>query len=90
VTNLDVKEGDIIQSFCVMLDAMAERYNYLPSEVLARATTLDIQIFDIANKHKTLAQERAKDPNYKPVPKMRQEDLAAMLARVRAKDGSKT
>lgn len=73
-----------------MIDAMAERYSILPSRILADATTFDIHIFDIANKYKTLAQRRAENPNYKPTPKMRQEDLAAMLARVRAEHGSKT
>lgn len=32
------------------LDNMAERYSLLPSEVLARADTLDLEIIDISAK----------------------------------------
>ena len=36
-----------------MLDALGERYGYLPSEVLSKATTMDLTIFDVAVAYKT-------------------------------------
>ncbi len=35
-----------------MLDALGERYGYLPSEVLSKASTMDLQIFDVAVAYK--------------------------------------
>lgn len=73
-----------------MLDAMAERYGVLPTEVLERGTTMDIYIFDIATKHRNLAQKRAENPNYKPTPKLSQTELKTMLDRVRKEHGTTT
>ena len=38
------------------LDNMAERYSLLPSEVLARANTLDLEIIDVSGKFSHYSQ----------------------------------
>jgi len=43
----------------IMIDSIAERYGLLPSEVLARATTLDLHITDAAMSYRTYQQRRA-------------------------------
>lgn len=63
---------------------MGERYSQLPSTILEQATTMDIFIFDIATKYKNLAQRRAENPNYKPVPNYSQDQLQNMIDRVRS------
>ena len=42
----------------VLLDSMAERYSMLPSEVLERATTQDLHIFDVALTYKEYMQKK--------------------------------
>lgn len=42
-----------------MIDSIAERYGLLPSEVLARATTLDLHIVDAALSYRSYQQRRA-------------------------------
>ena len=39
-----------------MLDALAERYNKLPSEVLDKADTLDLWVYDVAISYRTYKQ----------------------------------
>ncbi len=39
---------------------MAERYGYLPSEILARGTTVDLEIFNIASMLRLRQQKQSK------------------------------
>lgn len=44
-----------------MLDALGERYNTLPSEILSKADTLDLWVFDVAvsyRNYKTGGEEQ--------------------------------
>ena len=53
-----------------MIDALAERYGKLPTEVLDKASTFDLQIYDIAVSYRNWIEKKSmsKDPNdlYKP------------------------
>lgn len=42
---------------CLLLDNMAERYGLLPSEVLARGTTQDIYVYDVALSYQEMIRE---------------------------------
>ena len=57
------------------IDAMSSRYGLLPSEVMSRASTFDLFIYDSAVSYLNYAQDRAtgKAPEYK------QEDLLNIL-----------
>lgn len=44
---------------CVMLDSLASRYHLLPSQVLASADALDLQVFDVAVSYERWAREQA-------------------------------
>jgi hypothetical protein len=44
------------------LDSLAERYGLLPGEVLARASTFDLWVFDISTSYRKLQHDRQKDP----------------------------
>jgi len=48
-----------------MLDALGERYGCLPSEVLDKGSTFDLQIYDIAVSYRNWLEKKAntKDPN---------------------------
>jgi len=62
-----------------MVDAMAERYGVLPSQVLATATTQDLQIFDTALSYRRYTEEKAeKGGNF-----YKQEDLLAAVNNMR-------
>ena len=67
----------------MVLDTMASRYGMLPTEVLGKATTLDIYILEKAMAY----QNRANDPNYDPskptMPNLSQETMRAMIEQVR-------
>ncbi len=65
---------------------MAKHYHILPSEIVDRANTYDIQVF---NAVMAWEQEQIDKQNgVKPVPKMTTEQMTAMLERVRRENGS--
>lgn len=68
----------------ISLDNLAHRYNLLPSEALSRATTFDLRVLDISAKWNKRAQDIAdgKIPE-KASPKVSQEQMLAMIERVR-------
>ena len=64
------------------IDALAERYGQLPSEMVRRATTFDLFIFNAANDYRALLQRRASgEPD--PIP------LEVLLKKKEAYDGNK-
>jgi hypothetical protein len=64
----------------MMLDAMASRYHLLPSEVLQRATTIDLNVLERSMQYRNEMSDpdRAKRP-----PKLTQEQMLAMLDQVK-------
>lgn len=67
------------------LDNLAHRYNCLPSEALARATTLDLYVLDVSARWSKYQQDKVEYGNQhvKPAPKLSVEDMQAMIARTR-------
>jgi|TARA_R110000744_G_C19236301_1_gene548737 hypothetical protein len=68
----------------ITVDAMAERYGKLPSEVLRDASTVDLIVFDVAVSYRNHNQNKAKgvaDTN-----DYSQTDLEERFDRVRKKD----
>lgn len=57
------------------VDAMASRYGLLPSEIMSRASTFDLFVYDTAVSYIQYAQDKSngKGPEYK------QEDLLEIL-----------
>ena len=43
----------------VTLDSIAQRYGLLPSEVLTKATTLDLQVLDVALSYEKMKMDQA-------------------------------
>ena len=71
-----------------MIDALASRYHLLPSEVLAKADSVDIYIMDAALSYRKYMEEeelhkQGKGP--KPAPVMPVDKLQEILDRVRSK-----
>ena len=68
------------------LDNLAHRYNCLPSEALARATTLDLYVLDVSARWSKYRDEREEQGNSgaRPAPKLTQEQLKAMMERARS------
>ena len=68
------------------VDAMAERYGRLPTEVLANASTVDLIVFDVALSYRNHQHKKANGQvdtaDYK------QEDLQARMDRVRGRNES--
>jgi hypothetical protein len=58
---------------------MAERYGLLPSEVLSRATTLDVAVMDISLSYEKMKHDKSQG---KP-PSMTQEDMKALLEKAK-------
>lgn len=65
-------------------DALAERYGLLPSEVLSRASTLDLYVMDAAITYRDYQQKKA---NKEYVPELTQEEMMAMLNKTRENRG---
>lgn len=72
----------------MLLDNLATRYHLLPSEIVRRADALDVLVMDVAvsweqyQRDVQAAKARGLAP---PAPKMNQQELQAMLEKVRAK-----
>lgn len=68
----------------ITVDAMAERYGKLPSEVLRDASTVDLIVFDVAVSYRNYKEKQSKgqvDTN-----DYSQEDLEERMGRVRKKN----
>jgi|TARA_R110002073_G_scaffold40387_2_gene114460 hypothetical protein len=68
----------------ITVDAMAERYGKLPSEVLRDASTVDLIVFDVAVSYRNHKEKQSKgqvDTN-----DYSQEDLEERMGRVRKKN----
>lgn len=65
------------------LDNLAHRYSLLPSEVLERASTLDLYILDLGTRYKNYQHEVAANDGRKPSPKLTTEQMMAMMQRVK-------
>ena len=63
------------------IDAMASRYGLLPGEIMSRASTFDLFVYDTAVSYTQYAQDKAqgKAPAYK------QEDLLDILKESKGK-----
>lgn len=68
------------------LDNLAHRYNLLPSEALARATTLDLYVLDISAKWSKYQVDKAEGRQSNSAKSnLSQDEMKAMIERVRSK-----
>ena len=71
------------------LDYVSKRYGLLPSEFLQRGSTLDIECAEIAISHEVYMTEKANRKSTAggppPAPALSQEQMQAMIDRVRNK-----
>ena len=67
------------------LDNLASRYNCLPSEALARATTFDLYVLDVSARWSKYQQEKAEagENSATITPKLSVDEMKAMIARVK-------
>lgn len=68
----------------VSLDALAQRYNLLPTEALARATTFDLRVMEVGNRYQSRKQtmSQGKTPA-KSRPKLSEQEMRDMIERVK-------
>lgn len=66
------------------LDNLAHRYNCLPSEALAKANTLDLYVLDVSTKWVKYRNDLAEGRVAERVKQPSQEEMLAMIARVRS------
>ena len=71
----------------LLLDFVSKRYGKLPSEVMRKGNTFDFYIADLAASYQSWYHEQArKDSGGSPrAPKLSQEEMQAMIDRVRGK-----
>ena len=66
------------------LHNLAETYKMLPSEALTKATTFDLYVLDCHLKHIRYMEAKAQGKDIpKPSKKLSQEEMLAMIERVR-------
>ena len=70
----------------LVINDMAEKYSLLPSEVLEKATTHDLMIYNNANMIKLREHKQSKGEDITNT--FNQEDLNNMWEKVKGKDGS--
>jgi hypothetical protein len=72
----------------LLLDGLATRYHLLPSEVIQRADTLDVLVSETAQawqrRQRELAEAKAHG-RAPAAPRLSQDEMQAMLSRVRKK-----
>lgn len=71
----------------MIIDALATRYHYLPSEVLRRSDTLDLLIMDVSTAWHRMQEEQAqaKASGKPPKPNLPVNKLQEMIDSVRSK-----
>lgn len=65
------------------IDAISKRYGLLPSATMAQATTYDLFVIDAAMAYEKYLADKAEGK--KPTPKLDQQQMKAMMERVRDK-----
>jgi hypothetical protein len=65
-----------------MLDALGERYGLLPSEVLTKANTFDLNVYDISAKYQN-KQQRKQAGTYDINEEYTQEELQSIMDKAR-------
>lgn len=69
------------------LDNLAHRYNCLPSEALARATTLDLYVLDVSAKWSKHQNEKAEGKNSASLtPNLSIDQMQSMIAKVKERN----
>jgi hypothetical protein len=66
----------------MLLDTMGKRYKMLPSQALSQANTLDLYIMEQALAYHNMEKD-ANGRAIKPPPKLTQDQMIAMLNRVK-------
>jgi hypothetical protein len=72
----------------MVINDMAEKYGMLPSELLGKATTQDLMIYNNVNMIKIREEKKANGEDITDT--FREEDLNAIWEKVKGKDGSKS
>lgn len=68
----------------ISVDALAQRYGLLPTEVLGRASTFDLRVMEVANRYQNRKQTMASgNGGPPPAPKLSQKEMEQMLAQVK-------
>jgi len=67
----------------VTLDRLASRYHMLPSNILADATTFDLQVMDIGLRYEHVAEQKRRGTYKKPIPKLSVDEMKDMIARTK-------
>lgn len=62
-----------------MVDAMAERYGMLPSEVLTKGNTMDLLVFDATASYRRMLQDRANNGGKVKTEDFDQEELKQIM-----------
>lgn len=65
------------------LDNLAHRYQLLPSEALARATTFDLYVLDISTKWVKYQQDLQEGRTGRATPRLNTEEMMAMIDRAK-------
>jgi hypothetical protein len=68
-------------SMLLSIDAIGKRYSLLPSEVMEKASTFDLVVLDAALGYQSYIQDKAEGK--KQTPKLSQEEMMAMMERVK-------
>lgn len=65
------------------IDGLAKRYKMLPHEVLSQASTFDLYVMNTAISWQNQQQQIAINGGEKPLPKLSQDEMRAMMDNVR-------
>jgi hypothetical protein len=66
----------------VSIDALAQRYGLLPTEVLSRASTFDLRVMEVGNRYSNRKQTMSQG-GAPPAPNLTQKEMERMLAQVK-------
>ena len=75
------------------LDNLAHRYHCLPSYVMEHATTFDLRVAEVYNRHAKYSHDKLKAEQKggtyaKPVPTLTQEQMLSMIERAQQHKGT--
>lgn len=69
----------------ITLDNLANRYGFLPSEIMERGSTFDLQVMSVSSKYDAYMRKKAEEPDVQQ--ELTQDDMKLMVKRV--KDNAK-
>jgi hypothetical protein len=67
----------------VTIDKIASRYHLLPSEVMSRGSTFDLECMDLGIRYTVIEEQKRNGTYKKPIPKLTEKEMLNIIKKTK-------